>query len=245
MANTPPNDSDPKKPETGEPVAAPGSGPAAQPAAPSQPDAPPQSPPQAQGGAAQADKSLQEVVAALKAEVEGLKDRWLRAHAEVENIRKRADREREEAAKYAITRLAKDIVGVGDNFQRCIDAVPAGAAEKDPNLKSFLEGVTMTERELLNVLDRHGIKRLQPMNEPFNPHLHEAVRQVPRPDVPNGTVVEVYQAGYTIGERVLRPAMVGVAQGGPRPSDGANGADGPDATPPPPANENAPPSSAE
>jgi molecular chaperone GrpE len=234
MANTPPNDSDPRKPETGEPAAA-ESATAAQPSA--------DSPPPPQDAAAQAERSLQEVVAALKAEVEGLKDRWLRAHAEVENIRKRAEREREEAAKYAITKLAKDIVGVGDNFQRCIDAVPAGAAEKDPNLKSFLEGVTMTERELLNALERHGIKRVQPLNEPFNPHLHQAVMQVPRTDVPNGTIVEVYQAGYTIEERVLRPAMVGVAQGGPKASDGgnANGAGGSDAAPPP-ANENAPPS---
>jgi molecular chaperone GrpE len=157
----------------------------------------------------------------------------MRAHAEVENIRKRAEREREEAAKYAITKLARDIVSVGDNFQRAIDAVPPGAADKDPTLKSFLEGVTMTERELLNVLDRHGIKRLQPLNEQFNPHLHEAVRQVSRSDVPAGTIVEVYQAGYMIEERVLRPAMVGVAQGGPKangPPDGAA----------PPANETTP-----
>ena len=236
MANAPPDDSDPKRTETGEPAAAPESAAPSQPAAASQPDTP-----QPQDAAAQAEKGLQEVVAALKVEVEGLKDRWLRAHADAENVRKRAEREREEAAKYAITKLAKDIVGVGDNFQRCIDAVPPGAAEKDPTLKSFLEGVTMTERELLNVLDRHGIKRLQPMNEPFNPHLHQAVMQVPRTDVPNGTVVEVYQAGYTIEERVLRPAMVGVAQGGPKPSDGAkaNGADGSDATPS--GNENTPP----
>jgi molecular chaperone GrpE len=229
MANTPPNDSDPKKTEPGE---APASGPDSPTAAPPQPDTPPQPP---QSAASQGDKSLQDVVAALKAEVEGLKDRWLRAHAEVDNIRKRAEREREEAAKYAITKLAKDIVGVGDNFQRCIDAVPPGAAEKDATLKSFLEGVTMTERELLNVLDRHGIKRLQPMNEPFNPHLHQAVLQVPRTDVPNGTVVEVYQAGYTIEERVLRPAMVGVAQGGPKASDAAsngNGNGSSDAAPP-------------
>jgi molecular chaperone GrpE len=221
MANTPPNDSDPKKAENGEPAAPETAAAAPQPAA---------SPPPQNAGAPQAEKSVQEVVAALKAEVEGLKDRWLRAHAEVENIRKRAEREREEAAKYAITKLAKDIVGVGDNFQRCIDAVPAGAAEKDATLKSFLEGVTMTERELLNVLDRHGIKRLQPMNEPFNPHLHQAVLQVPRTDVPNGTIVEVYQAGYTIEDRVLRPAMVGVAQGGPKPSD--KPADGPSNGPP-------------
>lgn len=216
MANTPPNGSNANKDD------AQSAGSAPQSAGPAQP----------QDAGPEGAKSLQAVVAALQAEVEGLKDKWLRAHAEMENLRKRAEREREEAARYAITKLARDIVGVGDNFQRAIDAVPAAAAETDPALRSFLDGVTMTERELLNALDRHGIKRLQPMNEPFNPHLHEAVRQVPRSDVPEGTIVEVYQAGYTIAERVLRPAMVGVAQGGPKP----NG------TPPegPPANENTP-----
>jgi molecular chaperone GrpE len=219
MANTPLNDSDPKKNETEQPGAAPQSA----------------NPTQAQDAAAQgAAKSLQEVVAALQTEVEELKDKWLRAHAEVENIRKRADREREEAAKYAITKLARDIVGVGDNFQRAIDAVPAGAAELDQTLKSFLEGVTMTERELLNVLDRHGIRRLQPLNEQFNPHLHQAMAQVQRSDVPNGTIVEVYQPGYTIEDRVLRPAMVVVAQGGPKPNGTSEGSA-------PPTDENAPP----
>jgi molecular chaperone GrpE len=216
MANTPPNGSNANKDD------AQSAGSAPQSAGPAQP----------QDAGPEGAKSLQAVVAALQAEVGDLKDKWLRAHAEMENLRKRAEREREEAARYAITKLARDIVGVGDNFQRAIDAVPAAAAETDPALRSFLDGVTMTERELLNALDRHGIKRLQPMNEPFNPHLHEAVRQVPRSDVPEGTIVEVYQAGYTIAERVLRPAMVGVAQGGPKP----NGA------PPegPPANENTP-----
>jgi molecular chaperone GrpE len=230
MANTPLNDSDAKKNDTQSPGSA----------------APSANPPQSQG-AGEGDKSLQEVVAALQAEVnelrskqseiEDLKDKLLRAHAEMENIRKRAERENEDAAKYAITKLARDIVGVGDNFQRAIDAVPAGAAEQDPTLKSFLEGVTMTERELLNVLDRHGIKRLQPMNEPFNPHLHQAVTQVPRDDVPSGTIVAVYQAGYTIADRVLRPAMVGVAQSAPK-TNGGTDESGPAS---PPANENTPP----
>jgi molecular chaperone GrpE len=225
MANTPLDDSDAKKDD------AQSAGSAAQSAGPAQPQ-----------DAGEGAKSLQEIVAALQAEVEGLKDKWLRAHAEMENLRKRAEREREEAAKYAITKLARDIVSVGDNFQRAIDAVPAAAAETDPALKSFLDGVTMTERELLNALDRHGIKRLQPMNEPFNPHLHEAVRQVPRSDVPEGTIVEVYQAGYTIAERVLRPAMVGVAQGGPKPNGSPPDGSGPgSATGPPPANEDTAP----
>ncbi len=218
MVNTPSNDSDPEKDETGEPAATPS-----------------QAVPPAQGTAAEGAKSSQEIIAALQSENADLKDKWLRAHAEVENIRKRAEREREDAAKYSITKLARDVVAVGDNFQRAIDAVPAGAAERDSALKSFLEGVTMTERELLNALDRHGIRRVQPLNEPFNPHLHQAVAQVPRTDVPTGTIVEVYQAGYMIEDRVLRPAMVGVAQGGPKPSAGPEGA------PPPPAKENTPP----
>jgi molecular chaperone GrpE len=157
-----------------------------------------------------------DIIASLRAEAADLKDRLLRAHAEVENIRKRSEREKEETAKYAITRLARDIVGVGDNFQRAIDAVPADAADRDPTLKSFLEGVTLTERELLNVLERYGIRRIHPVNEPFNPNMHQAVMEVQRSDVPAGTVVQVFQAGFVIEERVLRPAMVVVAKGGPK-----------------------------
>lgn len=177
-----------------------------------------------------------DLIAGLRAEVSDLKDKLLRAHAEVENIRKRADREKEDTAKYAITRLARDIVNLGDNFQRAIEAVPAGAAEQDPALKSFLEGVTMTERELLNVLERYGIKRVHPKDEPFNPHLHQAVMEIPRSDVPAGTIVQVFQAGFTIEDRVLRPAMVGVAKGGPKPPQAGEPPAGP-----PPADETPPP----
>jgi molecular chaperone GrpE len=175
--------------------------------------------PGAAAGAAQAGTpGPDELLVALSAETADLKDRLLRAHAEMENMRKRTEREKEEIAKYAVTRLARDVVTVGDNFQRAIDAVPAGAAEQDPALKSFLEGVTMTERELLNVLERHGIKRIQPVGEPFNPHLHQAVMEIPRTDVPAGTIVQLFQAGFTIEDRVLRPAMVAVAKGGPKPA---------------------------
>ena len=192
-----------------------------------------------QGGVEPAQRTPHDVIVALQAEAADLKDRLLRAHAEVENIRKRSEREKEETAKYAVTRFARDIVNVGDNFQRAIDAVPAGAAEQDPALKSFLEGVTMTERELLNVLERYGIKRVQPVNEPFNPHLHQAVMEIARTDVPNGTVVQVFQAGFMIEDRVLRPAMVAVAKGGPKPAPTPEGSAAPSA--PSPANENPPP----
>ena len=184
-----------------------------------------------QGPAEPPPRTPHDVIVALQAEAADLKDRLLRAHAEVENIRKRSEREKEETAKYAVTRFARDIVNVGDNFQRAIDAVPAGAAEQDPALKSFLEGVTMTERELLNVLERYGIKRVQPVGEPFNPHLHQAMMEVPRGDVAPGTIVQVFQPGFTIEDRVLRPAMVVVAKAEPK-AAGARPAAANDDTPP-------------
>jgi molecular chaperone GrpE len=220
MANTPPNDSDPKPAEQ-----APETAPGTREARPGQP------------GEAGGERTVHDVIAALQAEVADFKDKWLRAHADADNFRKRAEREKEEIAKYAITRLARDIVTVGDNFQRAMGAVPAGAAENDPALKSLLEGVMLTERELLNALERHGIKQQKAMNEPFNPHLHQAVMEVPRSDVPEGTIVQVFQPGFMIEDRVLRPAMVGVAKGGPKLPAAPDGS-GPV---PPPANENAPP----
>lgn len=215
MANTPSNDSEPKKAPQGDPEATGLSGSEA---------------------AADAGRTVHDVIAALQAEAADLKDKWMRAHAEIDNIRKRTEREKEEIAKYAVTKLARDIVGVGDNLQRAIGAIPVGAAEQDPALKSFLEGVMLTERDLLNALERHGIKRLHPLNEPFNPHLHQAMMEMPRSDVPEGTIVEVFQPGFTIEDRVLRPAMVAVAKGGPKlpavPSDAGSA--------PPSANENTP-----
>jgi molecular chaperone GrpE len=169
--------------------------------------------------AGEGERSVHDVIAALQAEVADFKDRWLRAQAETENVRKRYEREKEDTAKYAITKFAREIVNVGDNFQRAIDAVPAGAAEREPALKSFLDGVTLTERELLNILERHGIKRLNPKDEPFNPHLHQAMMEVPRSDVAPGTIVQVFQPGFTIEDRVLRPAMVVVAKAEPKTAD--------------------------
>lgn len=156
-------------------------------------------------------------IAELEAQVADLTDRLLRAHAEMDNIRKRSERERQDTAKYAISKFAAAIIAVGDNFQRAVSAVPPGAADEDAALKGLLEGVIMTEREFLNVLERHGVKRMDPAGHPFNPHLHEAVMEQQNPDVPNGTVIQVFQTGYTIENRVLRPAMVVVAKGGPKP----------------------------
>lgn len=175
-------------------------------------------PPQANGGEAgeAPPKHHDDIIAELRREVADLKDRVLRAHAEVENVRKRSDREKEETSKYAVTKFARDVLNVGDNFQRALSAVPAGAADSDPALKALVEGVVMTEREYLNVLERHGVKRIEAQDQPFNPHLHQAVMEMPRPDIPAGTIVQVFQAGFTIGDRTLRPAMVVVSSGGPK-----------------------------
>jgi molecular chaperone GrpE len=162
--------------------------------------------------------ALEARVKELEAQQEDLTDRLLRAHAEMENIRKRSEREKADTAKYAISKFANDIVGVGDNFQRAMTAVPPGAAESDGTLKSLLEGVQMTERELLHVLERHGVKRIEADGVPFNPNVHQAVMEQDRPDVPAGTIVQVFQGGYMIDDRVLRPAMVVVARGGSKPS---------------------------
>jgi molecular chaperone GrpE len=174
--------------------------------------------PASQPEAAAADARIAE----LESQVADLTDRLLRAHAEIDNIRKRAEREKADTAKYAISKFARDIVGVSDNFQRAIAAVPPGAANRDPALKSLVDGVSMSEREFLQVLERHGLKRIDPTGEIFNPHLHQAVMEQPNAELPAGTVLQVLQAGYSIGERVLRPAMVVVAKGGVKPGKPAD-----------------------
>lgn len=150
----------------------------------------------------------------LKGQVADLTDRLLRAHAEMDNMRKRAERDKEETAKYAITRFARDVVTVADNFERAVQAVPQAAVEQDPALKSLVEGVSMTEREFLNVLERYGVKRISPKGEMFNPHHHQAMMEMQNLEVAPGTILDVFQPGYLIEDRVLRPAMVVVAKGG-------------------------------
>ena len=154
----------------------------------------------------------------LRDENADLKDRLLRAAAEMENLRRRTERDKADTAKFTISSFARDVLTIGDNIARAIEHVPAEAAEKDPALKSFLEGMQVTERELLNVMERHGIVRFDPKGEKFDPHRHQAMFEVDNKDVAGGTIVEVVQAGYVIAERVLRPALVGVAKGGAKPA---------------------------
>jgi molecular chaperone GrpE len=163
-------------------------------------------------------------IATLEAQVADLRDRFLRAVAEGENIRKRAERDVADARAYGISSFARDVLGVADNLARTIEHVSAEArASADPSLKALLEGVELTERDLQMILQKNGVKPINPMGEKFDPHFHQAMFEVPDSGRPQGTVVQVIQAGYAIGERVLRPAMVGVARGGAKTATRDNG----------------------
>ncbi|MDR6756948.1 molecular chaperone GrpE [Mycoplana sp. BE70] len=165
--------------------------------------------------------------ALLQAENTELRDKYLRLAAEMDNLRRRTERDVKDAKSYAIAGFARDMLGVSDNLRRGLEAVPAEALEAgEAGLKALIEGVEMIERSMLAALERHGVRKLEPMGEKFDPHFHQAMFEVPNTEVPNGTVVQVIQDGYTIGERVLRPAMVGVSKGGPKAP--ANGGDNPE-----------------
>ena len=153
----------------------------------------------------------------LKAENEELKDRTLRTIAEMDNLRKRTAREITDARSYAVANFARDLLGVGDNLQRAIQAVPPEKRESGSDeFKALIEGVELTERELLKALTNAGVSKFNPEGEKFDPNFHQAMFEMPNPDMPNNSVAQVVQEGYKIGERVLRPAMVGVAKGGPK-----------------------------
>ena len=153
------------------------------------------------------------VLQALQAEVESLKDQRLRALAEAENIRRRAEREKTEASQYAVTKFARDMLGIADNFARALAAVPADVrAAADPQVKAVLDGVEATDRQLLQTLERYGVKPLDTSDGKFDPNLHQAIAEVPGNGKAAGSIVDVVQAGFMIGERLLRPAMVTVAR---------------------------------
>jgi len=158
-------------------------------------------------------------MAQLEADLAEFRDKHLRALAEIENVRRRGEKEKADALRYAATNFAKDILGVADNLRRAIEAVPDDAAESDGPVKTLIEGVELTERELLSIFERHGIKPIAADGQRFDHNLHQAMMEVPDTGQPSGTVVQVLQSGYTIHDRLLRPAMVGVAKGG----DGGKG----------------------
>jgi len=166
---------------------------------------------------AQVEATPEQLIEALMGENADIKDKLLRTMAEMENLRRRTEREKTDASKYAITSLAKDLLGIGDNLKRALDSVPADMRDAQADeAKNLIEGVELTEREFQNILSRHQINKIDAKEQKFNPNFHQAMFEVPNADIPSGTVLEVVQDGYIIGERVLRPAMVGVSKGGPK-----------------------------
>lgn len=164
------------------------------------------------------DVAAEARIEALEAENAEMKDRVLRTMAEMENLRRRTERQIAETRQYAIAAFARDMLTAGDNLARALEAVPDEARGAEA-MKTLIEGVEMTERDLLNSLEKHGVKKLDPLGQKFDPNLHQAIFEVPTDAQPSGTVMQVMQSGYVIGERVLRPAMVGVAKGAPRQKD--------------------------
>src|SRR6201995_3975851 len=154
-------------------------------------------------------------VEALAKEAADSRDKMLRTLAEMENLRQRTRREVADSKTYGITGFARDILDIADNLQRAMDALPVEAKETaDAGIKAFMEGVELTERSLLNTLEKNGVKKFDPQGQKFDPNFQQAMYEVPDASVPSGTVVQVVQAGFMIGERVLRPALVGVSKGG-------------------------------
>lgn len=151
----------------------------------------------------------------LKTEIDQLKADLLRALAETENLRKRAQKEKEDAFKYAISNFARDLVSISENFKRALESVSKEEIEKLPAAKSFFDGVTMIERELLSVFDRHGIQKIMPsVGDKFDHNVHQAMFEVEDPSKTMGTIIETLEAGYVLNDRLLKPAFVGVSKGG-------------------------------
>jgi molecular chaperone GrpE len=162
------------------------------------------------------DETELDPVEALRTENAELKDRVLRTIAEMENLRKRTERDVADTRAYAITGFARDMLSATDALARALVMLPPEARESDdPTVKSLIEGIEMTEREMQRLLAKHGVTPIEADGQKFDPHKHQAMFEVPDPTTPEGTVVQVVQAGFAIGDRVLRPAMVGVAKGGP------------------------------
>ena len=157
----------------------------------------------------------EERIEALESELATQKEQMLRQLAEAENVRRRAQREREDTIRYGASALAKDLLNVADNLQRALQSVPAEAKESDEVIKNLVIGIEMTEKELLTALQKQGVEKIEPLGEKFSYERHQAMFEVPNTGAPAGTVVELMQPGYIMHERLLRPAMVGVAKGDP------------------------------
>jgi molecular chaperone GrpE len=190
---------------------------------------------EAEAGSAAPAEGLSGLTAELekaRTEAAALKDQLLRALAEAENTRRRSQRDREESARYAAAPLARDILPVADNLARALAAVPAEALAKDEALKNLVEGIAATERQLQSALERHNIKTVEAMGEKFDGHRHQAMYEMPGEGKPAGTIVQVLQKGYMLHDRLLRPALVGVAKAEPQTAPASQTAPANDAAPP-------------
>jgi molecular chaperone GrpE len=176
------------------------------------------------------ESKIAELVETLARESAEYKDKLLRTLADMENLRRRTERELADSRQYSIASFARDILAVADNMDRGLQALDAELRETaNAGVKALLDGVELTERELLKVLEKHGVRKFEPQHgEKFDPNLHQAMFELPDPSLPAGSVAQVVQAGYMIGDRMLRPALVAVSKGGPKASSGE-----------PPANDNA------
>jgi molecular chaperone GrpE len=182
-----------------------------------------------------AEGAAADPIETLAKEAADFRDRWMRALAEMENLRRRTEREVADARLYGVTGFARDMVGIADNLSRALEAVPPELrASAESDITALIEGVELTDRELAKVLEKHGVKKLNPKGQKFDPNFHQAMFEIPDASVPAGTVAQVVQEGYVIGDRVLRPALVGVAKGGPKATVGAAN-DNPDADAPDPS----------
>lgn len=173
-------------------------------------------------------------IAELEAQLAEANDRTLRALAEAENVRRRAERDKQDASKYAIASFAREILSVGDNLRRALDSIDADARKSSDVVENLVTGVEMTERELIAAMERSGIQRIDPLGQRFDSNAHEALFEIPDESKPQGTVAQVIEVGYMLNDRLLRPAKVGVTKGGPKPEaapqpaaeDAASGGDG-------------------
>jgi molecular chaperone GrpE len=173
-------------------------------------------------------ESSADAVALLEAEKAELRDKLLRALAEMENLRRRVEKDLADARAYGVTRFARDMLDVADNLNRAVASFPAEQkVAAEGALKALIDGVELTERDLLKKMEGHGVRRISPEGEKFDPNFHQAMFEAPDETKPSGTVMTVVQAGYVIGERVLRPAMVGVSRGGPKAAPMAENGDKP------------------
>ena len=163
----------------------------------------------------------QRLVEQLQAEKADLQDKQLRALAEAQNVRRRAQQDVEKERKFGNERFARDVLSVADNFGRALSALPADLDSLDPALRNVIVGIQATDRELQSVLERHGVTRIESLGKPFNAEFHQAMMEVENPDVPSGTVVQELIPGYLIAGRLLRAAMVAVSKGGPASSPSA------------------------